>query len=81
MFVLFAALIAMWRRANDWEGIPLSRRCVLGVSASRNWWLAYSVGILALFTLRYRYSFVETIPVVLVALGLAGLLVVLRLPR
>jgi hypothetical protein len=80
-FVIFAALITLWRRADDWNGIPFSRRCVLAVSASRNWWIAYSVGILALFILRYSYSFTETFPVVLIAIGLAALLFILRVPR
>jgi hypothetical protein len=81
LFVFFAALLALWRRADDWIGIPFCRRCILAISASRNWWLAYSAGILSLFTLRYGYSFVETFPVVLVAIGLAVLLIVLRVPR
>ena len=80
-FVLFAALVALWRRADDWGGLPFSRRCVLAISASRNWWLAYSVGIVVLFIGRYQYSFQETLPVVLVAISLAALLFVLRVPR
>jgi hypothetical protein len=81
VFILFAAGLTLWRRAEDWDGVPLFRRCILGVSASRNWWLAYSVGILVLFMGRYQYSFQETFPVVLVAIGLAALLFVLGIPR
>ena len=81
MFVLFAAGLKLWRRAEDWAGVPLFRRCILGVSASRKWWLAYSVGILVLFMGRYNYSFQETFPVVLVAIGLAALLFVFGVAR
>ena len=81
VFVLFAALVALWRRAAGWDAIPFPRRCILAVSASRNWWLAYSVGILVLFMGRYQYSFQETFPVVLLAIGLFALLFVLRVPR
>ena len=81
VFVLFAAILVLWRRADDWGGIPFSRRCILAVSASRNWWLAYSVGILVLFMGRYRYSFLETFPVILLAIGLAILLSFLRATR
>jgi hypothetical protein len=81
VFVGFSAVVALWRRAGDWDGISFPRRCVLAISASRNWWLIYSLGILALFTMRYSYSFTETFPVVLVAIGLAVLLFILRVPR
>jgi hypothetical protein len=81
VFVVFAAALTMWRRADDWDGTPLLQRCILGVSAARNWWLAYSVGILVLFTAKYRYTFQETLPVVLVAIGMAALLAFLRVPR
>ena len=79
--MLFSTLIAMWRRADDWDGIPFSRRFFLAVNASRMWWLAYSVGILVLFMGRYQFSFLETFPVVLLAIGLATLLSYLRAPR
>jgi hypothetical protein len=81
VFVVFAAALMLWRRADDWDGVPFSQRCILALSASRNWWLAYSVGILVLFTVRYRYSLQETLPVVLVAVGMAAFLSFLRVPR
>jgi hypothetical protein len=81
VFVVFAAALTLWRRADDWDGMPLSQRCILAVSASRKWWLAYSGGILVLFMGRYRYTLGEALPVVLVAIGLAGLLAFLRVPE
>ncbi len=81
VLVVFSALVMLWRRAGQWDGIPLFQRAVLAVTASRNWWLAYSVGILVLFMGRYRYSFTETFPVVLVAICLASVLSILRVPR
>ena len=81
VFVVFAALLTLWRRADVWDGVPFLRRWVLAVSASRNWWLAYSIGILLLFMGRYQYRLQETLPVVLVAIGMAALLAFLRVPR
>jgi hypothetical protein len=81
VFVLFSAGATLWRRAADYNGLPFSRRCILALSASRNWWIAYSVGALVLFMGRYEYSFQETFPVVLVAIGLAALLFVFGVPR
>ena len=80
LFVLFAALLMLWRRADEWDGVPLPRRLVLAIKASRNWWLAYSVGLLAFFMGWCRYSFGESVPVVIVAVVLAGLLSALRIP-
>ena len=80
LFVLFAAILMLWRRADNWGGVPLPRRLVLAIRASRNWWLAYSVGLLAFFIGWCRYSFGESVSVVIVAVVLAGLLSSLRIP-
>jgi len=81
VFVLFASLVTLWRRAAEWNALPFPRRCIAAFSASRNWWLAYSVGVLVYFMGWHQYSFQETFPVVLVAIGLAAALIVLRIPR
>jgi len=70
----------LWRRADKWHGVPLLKRLVLAIMASRNWWLAYSVGLLAFFMGWCRYSFGESVPVIVVAVVLAGLLSALRIP-
>ena len=80
LFVLFAALLMLWRRADEWDGVPLPQRLVLAIKASRNWWLAYSVGLLAFFMGWCRYTFEESIPVVIAAVVLAGLFSAARIP-
>jgi hypothetical protein len=81
VFVIFAGLVMLWRRANDWESVPFPRRLVLAISASRNWWLAYSVGYLAYLMGWCGYSFRHSAPVVLFAIALAALLALLRIPK
>ncbi len=79
LFVLFATLLMLWRRADEWDGVPLPRRLGLAIKASRNWWLAYSVGLVAFFMGLCRYTFGESVPVVIVAVVLAGLLSAFRI--
>ncbi len=81
VFVVLAATLMLWRRADDWDGVPLPRRFVLAVGASRNWWLAYSVGYLVFLMGWCGCSFQQSVPVVLFAVALAVLFVLLRIPK
>ena len=81
ILVLFAAVVMMRRHVEDWNGLPLTRRVFLGVSASRNWWVAYSFGYVAFVMTRYSYSFKESFPVVVVAVCLAALFSLLGVPK
>jgi hypothetical protein len=81
LFVLFAALVTLWRRADDWDGIPFPQRFVLAISRSRGWWVAYSIGYLAYWMGRLGGSFRTGFPVVVVAAAMAAFLSLIRLPR
>jgi hypothetical protein len=73
ILVPFATILTLWRHADDWDGVPLLQRVVLAVSASRKWWLAYSVGYLVWWMGLCHGSFREGFPVVLIAIGLAAI--------
>jgi hypothetical protein len=77
-WVLLAALIMLRRRADDWEGIPFSKRFVLAVIESRYWWLAYSFGWFFVCIFRYKSSFDDVFPVVLIAVAAVILISFLR---
>ena len=81
VFVIFAALVTLWRRTDDWDGVPFPQRFILAVGASRKWWLAYSVGYLAFWMGCLGGSFREGYPVVVVAIGLAALFSLAHLSR
>ncbi|HWC59032.1 MAG TPA: hypothetical protein VHC44_04995 [Verrucomicrobiae bacterium] len=71
-FVLFAAALTMWRRADAWEGMTFGRRLFLGISFSWKWWLAYSVAILFFdAALRYDRSVPGDVLVVVIAVIMA----------
>jgi hypothetical protein len=70
--VLLAALLMLWRRADDWNGVPFPKRFVLAISASRYWWLAYSFAFLFWWMTRGWTSFRDGFPVVLVAVVMAA---------
>ena len=79
--VVFAALLMLWRRAEDWDGISFPKRFVLAVSASRYWWLAYSLAWLFCWMTRWQGSFRDGFPVVLAAVIMVALFSFTRFPR
>ena len=81
VFVIFASVLMLWLRADDWVGVPFLRRFVLAVSTSRNWWLAYSVAYLAFLMGWCGYNFQHSVPVVLFAVALAAVFALFRIPR
>ena len=81
LLVLFAAVLMLWRRADDWDGVPFPWRFVLAVSASRNWWLLYSFAQLCFSMFWAGESFRQSVPAVLVAISLAVSFAIARIPR
>jgi hypothetical protein len=79
--ILLATLLMLWRRADEWDGVPLPKRFVLAISASRNWWLAYSFGFLFWYLAKQLGSFTDGFSVVVFAVILAVVLSILRIPR
>ena len=72
--VLFVAGGIMWRFADAWDGIPLSRRAVLALVRSWRWWLVFSVAMLVRDAARYSQrgvpsDFVVLVIVLVMALG------------
>jgi hypothetical protein len=81
LLVLFASLLMLWRRADDWEGIPFPQRFVRAMSASRNWWLLYSFAQFCFLMFWAGESFGKSISAVLVAIALAVVFAIARIPK
>jgi len=81
LLVLFAAILMLWRRADDWDGVPFPQRFVLAVSASRNWWVTYSFAQFLFLIFWANESLRESFPVVLVAIVLAAIFAFAKIPR
>jgi hypothetical protein len=79
LYVLSAAALTNWRRAEDWGGMSFSRRVFLGVSVTWKWWLLFSVALLFHdAVLRYGSSVPGDIVIVGIALVMAIVFALLR---